>query len=90
MTSFWLFLSDLFKWSFGFYDLAGNGCRGRRSGTRPCGSVQSCRLKSRARILDLPSAASPDAAPGLRLCRGSESCGDPDSTQSASLFGTWD
>lgn len=24
MTSFWLFLSDLFKWSFGFYDFAGN------------------------------------------------------------------
>ncbi|ADQ82772.1 hypothetical protein [Riemerella anatipestifer] len=24
MTSFWLFLSDLFKWSFGFYDAAGN------------------------------------------------------------------
>lgn len=24
MTSFWLFLSGLFKWSFGFYDFAGN------------------------------------------------------------------
>lgn len=24
MTSFWLFLSDLFKWSFGFFDFAGN------------------------------------------------------------------
>ncbi len=24
MTSFWLFLSDLFIWSFGFYDFAGN------------------------------------------------------------------
>ena len=24
MTGFWLFLSDVFKWSFGFYDLFGN------------------------------------------------------------------
>ncbi|MHA6726994.1 DUF6341 family protein [Chryseobacterium sp. A301] len=24
MTSFWLFLSDVFKWAFGFYDLFGN------------------------------------------------------------------
>ena len=24
MTSFWLFLSKVFKWSFGFYDLFGN------------------------------------------------------------------
>lgn len=24
MTGFWLFLSGLFKWSFGFYDLLGN------------------------------------------------------------------
>ena len=24
MTSFWLFLSDLFKWSYGFFDFAGN------------------------------------------------------------------
>lgn len=24
MTSLWLFLSGLFKWSFGFYDFAGN------------------------------------------------------------------
>lgn len=24
MTSFWLFLSDLFKWSYGFFDLTGN------------------------------------------------------------------
>jgi hypothetical protein len=24
MTSFWLFLSDVFKWSFGFYDAVGN------------------------------------------------------------------
>ncbi|MFB9121054.1 hypothetical protein ACFFUE_07620 [Bergeyella porcorum] len=23
MTSFWLFLSDLFKWSFNFYDIFG-------------------------------------------------------------------
>lgn len=24
MTSFWLFLSKVFKWSFGFYDVLGN------------------------------------------------------------------
>ena len=24
MTSFWLFLSSVFKWSFGFFDFAGN------------------------------------------------------------------
>ncbi len=24
MTSFWLFLSDVFKWSFGFFDLTAN------------------------------------------------------------------
>ena len=24
MTSFWLFLSGIFKWSFGFFDAAGN------------------------------------------------------------------
>ena len=24
MTSFWLFLSGLFKWSFGFYDFSAN------------------------------------------------------------------
>ena len=24
MTSFWLFLSDVFKFTFGFYDFAGN------------------------------------------------------------------
>lgn len=24
MTSFWLFLSDMFKWSFGFFDMFGN------------------------------------------------------------------
>lgn len=24
MTSFWLFLSDLFVWSYGFYDVLGN------------------------------------------------------------------
>ncbi|KMQ71150.1 hypothetical protein [Chryseobacterium koreense] len=24
MTSIWLLLSDLFKWSFGFFDFAGN------------------------------------------------------------------
>ncbi|WP_419870030.1 DUF6341 family protein [Chryseobacterium sp. CT-SW4] len=24
MTSFWLFLSKVFKWSFGFYDALGN------------------------------------------------------------------
>jgi len=24
MTSFWLFLSDVFKWTFQFYDFAGN------------------------------------------------------------------
>lgn len=24
MTSFWLFLSDLFVWSYGFFDYAGN------------------------------------------------------------------
>lgn len=24
MTSFWLFLSDVFKWSFGFFDAFGN------------------------------------------------------------------
>ncbi|MBC7555566.1 MAG: hypothetical protein H7195_01240 [Chryseobacterium sp.] len=24
MTSFWLFLSKVFKWSFGFYDLTAN------------------------------------------------------------------
>lgn len=24
MTSFWLFLSSVFKWAFGFFDFAGN------------------------------------------------------------------